>query len=241
MTVLWLPELSTDPGWFPAPASALAEPDGLLAFGGDLSPQRLTAAYHQGIFPWFSEDGPLLWWSPAIRAVFEPGSLNAGRSLCKDWQKHQYHFSCDLAFAEVVAGCAAPRPNQPGTWISAEIRAAYQQLHHQGIAHSIEVWLQDELVGGLYGLQIGHLFCGESMFNRVPNAAKLALVQLQQYLQSFDLGWIDCQLPNPFLLQCGAQKMPRPDYLQLLHALAASAVPADLWQAGPLPALIKNR
>lgn len=241
MTVLWLPELSTDPGWFPAPASALAEPDGLLAFGGDLSPQRLTAAYHQGIFPWFSEDDPLLWWSPAIRAVFAPGSLNAGRSLCKDWQKHQYHFSCDLAFAEVVTGCAAPRPNQPGTWISTDIRAAYQQLHQQGIAHSIEVWLQDELVGGLYGLQIGHLFCGESMFNRVPNAAKLALVQLQQYLQRFDLGWIDCQLPNPFLLQCGAQKMPRFDYLQLLHTLAASAVPADLWQAGPLPALIKNR
>lgn len=241
MTVLWLPELSTDPGWFPAPASALAEPDGLLAFGGDLSPKRLTAAYHQGIFPWFSEDDPLLWWSPAIRAVFAPGSLSAGRSLCKDWQKHQYHFSCDLAFAEVVAGCAAPRPNQPGTWISTDIRTAYQQLHQQGIAHSIEVWLQDELVGGLYGLQIGHLFCGESMFNRVPNAAKLALVQLQQYLQSFDLGWIDCQLPNPFLLQCGAQKMSRFDYLQLLHTLAASAVPADLWQAGPLPALIKNR
>lgn len=241
MTVLWLPELSADPDWFPAPDSALTEPDGLLAFGGDLSPQRLTAAYHQGIFPWFSEDDPLLWWSPAIRAVFAPGSLKAGRSLCKDWQKQQYHFSCDRAFAEVVAGCAAPRPNQPGTWISADIRAAYQLLHQQGFAHSIEVWQQDQLVGGLYGLQVGHLFCGESMFNRVPNAAKLALVQLQQYLQRFGLGWIDCQLPNPFLLQCGAQQMPRANYLQLLQGLAALPVPTDVWQAGALPALIKTR
>ena len=187
-------------------------------------------------------DDPLLWWSPGgPGAVFRPASLKAGRSLCRDWQKHQYHFTCDLAFTAVTSGCAAPRPNQPGTWISADIRAAYQGLHQQGIAHSIEVWQQDQLVGGLYGLQIGQLFCGESMFNRVPNAAKLALVQLQHYLQSFGLGWIDCQLPNPFLLQCGAQKMPRPDYLQLLQALAALPVPAGLWQAGPLPALIKNR
>ena len=110
MTVLWLPELSVDPDWFPAPTSALAEPDGLLAFGGDLSPQRLTAAYHQGIFPWFSEDDPLLWWSPAVRAVFAPDSLKAGRSLCRDWQKHQYHFTCDLAFTAVTSGCAAPAP-----------------------------------------------------------------------------------------------------------------------------------
>ena len=239
MTELWLPELNADPNWFPSPGSALSEPDGLLAFGGDLSPARLISAYQQGIFPWFNDGDPPLWWSPSIRAVFPPDSLHAGRSLIKDWQKHRYHFSCDLAFAEVVANCAAPRPNQAGTWITAEIRAAYQLLHQQGLAHSIEVWHHDQLVGGLYGLQIGQLFCGESMFNRVPNTAKLALVQLQQYLQSFGLGWIDCQLPNPFLLQCGAQKLARSAYLELLHELAQRPAPSTTWRRGLLAALIK--
>lgn len=239
MTALWLPELTSDPSWFPAPQSALQEPDGLLAFGGDLSAQRLQHAYHQGIFPWFSDGDPLLWWSPSLRAVFRPDSLKAGRSLCRDWHKQQYTFSCNLAFAEVVAGCAAPRPHQPGTWITTEIQQAYLRLHQLGVAHSIEVWQHDKLVGGLYGLQIGQLFCGESMFNRVPNAAKLALIQLQRYLQSFQLGWIDCQMPNPFLLQCGASPMPRSEYLQLLRELSRLEKPAALWQSGPLPAMIK--
>jgi leucyl/phenylalanyl-tRNA--protein transferase len=239
VTALWLPELTSDPHWFPAPQSALSEPDGLLAFGGDLSVTRLRQAYQQGIFPWFSDGDPLLWWSPSMRAVFAPDSLRAGRSLWRDWQKQQYHFSCNRAFTEVMAGCAAPRPNQPGTWITTEIQQAYQRLHQAGIAHSVEVWQQDKLVGGLYGIQVGHLFCGESMFNRVPNAAKLALVQLQHYLQSFQLGWIDCQMPNPFLLQCGARPLARPDYLQLLEKLAALPIPDKLWQSGPLPAMIK--
>lgn len=240
MTALWIPELTSDPHWFPAPYTALTEPDGLLAFGGDLSVTRLRQAYQHGIFPWFNEGDPLLWWSPAMRAVFAPDSLQAGRSLWRDWQKQQYHFSCNLAFAQVVAGCAAPRPHQPGTWITQHIQQAYLDLHQAGIAHSIEVWQQGQLVGGLYGLQIGQLFCGESMFNRVPNAAKLALVQLQRYLQSYQLGWIDCQMPNPFLLQCGATPLPRPEYLAMLTTLSVLPVPGDLWQAGPLPAMIKS-
>lgn len=239
MTELWLPELTTDPDWFPAPSSALEQPDGLLAFGGDLSAARLSAAYQQEIFPWFSEGDPLLWWSPSIRALFAPGSLSAGRSLVKDWQRQQYHFSCNTAFAQVIAGCAAPRPHQPGTWITTEIQQAYLKLHQSGRAHSLEVWQQDTLVGGLYGLQIGALFCGESMFNRVPNAAKLALVQLQRYLQSFGLGFIDCQMPNPFLIQCGAQQMARADYLNLLAQLSGQNAPTGLWQAGPITAMIK--
>ncbi|MDZ7870402.1 MAG: leucyl/phenylalanyl-tRNA--protein transferase [Rheinheimera sp.] len=236
-----LPELSSDSLWFPAVNTALAEPDGLLAFGGDLSVARLKQAYQSGIFPWFSPGDPLLWWSPGTRAVFRPDSLHAGRSLRKDWQKHQYHFSGDQAFPAVVAACAAPRANHRGTWISAEIQQAYIALHHAGIAHSLEVWQQDRLVGGLYGVQVGALFCGESMFNRVPNAAKLALVQLQQYLHSFGLGWIDCQLPNPFLLQCGASPLPRAAFLPLLQQLAAQSIPTGLWQPGVIPAFIGMR
>jgi leucyl/phenylalanyl-tRNA--protein transferase len=235
---LWLPELRSDSLWFPSADTALKEPDGLLAFGGDLSVARLQQAYQHGIFPWFSPGDPLLWWSPGTRAVFRPDSLHAGRSLRKDWQKHQYQFSCDQAFPAVIAACAAPRAHQRGTWISDDIQQAYIALHHAGVAHSLEVWLQDRLVGGLYGVQVGALFCGESMFNRVPNAAKLALVQLQHYLQSFGLGWIDCQLPNAFLLQCGASPMPRPDYLQLLQQQAAQPIPPGLWQAGAIASLI---
>jgi leucyl/phenylalanyl-tRNA--protein transferase len=235
---LRLTALTPDPLWFPAPDTALTEPDGLLAFGGDLSVARLSKAYQSGIFPWFSDGDPLLWWSPGTRAVFRPASLHAGRSLRKDWKKQQYHFSCNQAFAEVTRACAAPRLRQRGTWISPEIQQAYLQLHSAGLAHSLEVWQQDQLVGGLYGVQVGGLFCGESMFNREPNAAKLALVQLQQYLQSFGLGWIDCQLPNAFLLQCGATTLARADYLHLLHTQSDLAVPAGLWQPGPLTAMI---
>lgn len=236
---LWLPELRSDSLWFPSADTALKEPDGLLAFGGDLSVARLHQAYQHGIFPWFSPGDPLLWWSPGTRAVFRPDSLHAGRSLRKDWQKHQYQFSCDQAFPAVIAACAAPRAHQRGTWISDDIQQAYIALHHAGVAHSLEVWQHDRLVGGLYGVQVGALFCGESMFNRVPNAAKLALVQLQHYLQSFGLGWIDCQLPNAFLLQCGASTQPRHEYLQLLQQQASQPIPAGLWQTGAIPSLIR--
>lgn len=224
-----LPELSAESEHFPPADSALSQPDGLLAFGGDLSVNRLQAAYQQGIFPWFSEGDPLLWWSPATRAVFAPGSLRVNRSLQKAIRRQQLQFSCNLAFAEVIKGCADTRRDS-GTWITDDIQQAYLALHQAGQAHSIEVWQRYQLVGGLYGVQVGQLFCGESMFNLEPNAAKAALVVLQQLLSQVGDGWIDCQMPNPFLLSQGAQPLPRASYLQLLADLKHKPVPAHFWR-----------
>ena len=214
---IYLPELSAHDVSFPALHRALVEPDGLLAMGGDLSVPRLINAYSHAIFPWFSEGDPLLWWSPSVRAAFAPDSLKLNRTLRKQINRHQLHFSVNRAFAQVVSQCAAPRARQPATWILPQMQQAYLQLHLQGHAHSIEVWQQDTLVGGLYGVLVGSLFCGESMFNRRPDTAKLALVALQQHLQQVAAGWIDCQLPNPFLMQLGAKEMPRSDYVQMLQ------------------------
>jgi len=225
-----LTQLRTDPQWFPPLESALSEPDGLLAFGGDLSPSRLESAYRHGIFPWFNADDPLLWWSPTVRAVFAPQTLQLNRTLRKEIRRHQLWFSCNLAFSRVIAACADPRAKQAGTWIQPCIQQAYQQLHQQGLAHSIEVWQGQQLVGGLYGLQIGELFCGESMFNTIPNTAKIALCLLQHHLAGFTDGWIDCQMPNPFLLSMGATPLHRDDYVVLLNALKDSPVQACRWQ-----------
>lgn len=229
-----LAQLHDDPAWFPAIDQALESPDGLLAVGGDLSPTRLLRAYNLGIFPWFNEDDPLLWWSPSIRAVFPPNTLHPNRTLRKELRRERFHFSCNLAFDEVIQACAAPRPHQSGTWIQSNIQHAYMALHRLGVAHSIEVWQDTRLIGGLYGLQIGELFCGESMFNRQPNAAKLALCMLQHHLQSACDGWIDCQMPNPFLLSQGATPMRRPDYAQLLGRLRQRPPSETLWHPRPL-------
>lgn len=227
---IYLPELSTHDVSFPPLHRALSEPDGLLAMGGDLSVPRLLSAYRQGIFPWFSEGDPLLWWSPSTRAVFTPDSLTLSRTLKKQLRRYQLRFSVNLAFAQVISQCAAPRAKQPGTWILPAMQQAYLALHQQGHAHSIEVWQQDNLVGGLYGVQIGGLFCGESMFNRLPDTAKLALVALQHLLQQATEGWIDCQMPNPFLLQLGVQPISRQQYLTLLTAQREASLPAEFWQ-----------
>lgn len=231
---IYLPELRADPHWFPPLSEALTDPDGLLAMGGDLSRQRLVAAYQSAIFPWFGEHEPVLWWSPATRAVFTPNQLQLNRSLKKYLKKQQYHFSCNMAFADVVRLCAAPRASQQGTWIVPQMQAAYLALHQAGVAQSIEVWRGHELVGGLYGLTIGGLFCGESMFNLEANTAKLALVVLQHQLQRYSAGWIDCQMPNPFLLQLGVQPLPRADYLLLLNQLKYQQVPTEFWLAQAL-------
>lgn len=225
-----LDQLTENPLWFPAADQALVQPDGLLAFGGDLSVARLQAAYRNGVFPWFSDGDPLLWWTPSTRALFEPGKLTPNRSLRKYARKQNFHFSCNQAFQQVIALCSATRQAQ-GTWITSDIQQAYTALHLQGMAHSVEVWQQEQLVGGLYGLQIGQLFCGESMFNLEPNCAKLALVVLQHHLTQVCAGWIDCQLPNPFLLQCGATPMPRSVFLKLLTELREQNLPADFWSA----------
>ncbi len=226
---IWLPELTQDLEWFPDPELSLPEPDGLLAFGGCLKPQRLLSAYRQGIFPWFNEEDPLLWWSPSVRAIFPQNSLKLNRSLKKLLKNQPFHFSCNTAFAEVIAQCAQTRARK-GTWIQPNIQYAYLQLHRLGKAHSVEVWQEGTLVGGCYGVQVGELFCGESMFNLVPNAAKLALLVLQQELQKVCDGIIDCQMPNPFLLQMGAEPLPRTDYLRLLMQKRDLELPLDLWQ-----------
>lgn len=237
---IYLPELSAHDVSFPPLHSALSNPDGLLAMGGDLSPARLLSAYSQAIFPWFSEGDPLLWWSPSQRAIFAPDTLKLNRTLTKQLKRYQLHFSVNTAFAKVMAHCAAPRAKQPGTWILPEMQHAYQQLHLQGYAHSIEVWQRDKLVGGLYGVLMGSLFCGESMFNLLPDTAKLALVALQRHLQQVAPGWIDCQMPNPFLLQLGAQSLPRADYVNLLQASATQNTPPSHWLAGTLIPELSN-
>jgi leucyl/phenylalanyl-tRNA--protein transferase len=235
---IYLPELREDPAWFPPLYKALTEPDGLLAIGGDLAVSRLIQAYRNAVFPWFGEEDPLLWWSPSTRAVFEPHQLQLNRSLRKYLKQQHYRFSCNQAFSEVVAECAAPRHNQSGTWIVPQMQQAYLALHKAGIAHSIEVWRDDKLVGGLYGLSIGGLYCGESMFNREANTAKLALVMLQQHLQTYSAGWIDCQMPNPFLLQLGVKPLPRLAYISLLNQLKDDVVPEHCWLPRELELLL---
>ncbi len=227
---IWLTELSADHQVFPDPRKALTSPDGLLAMGGDLSPTRLINAYRQGIFPWFNEDDPLLWWSPSTRAVFAPHSLQLSRSLKKALKKHNFRFTCNHSFNDVMAQCAQTRLQTTGTWIQPCMQQAYGELHELGIAHSIEVWSDDSLVGGCYGLQIGSLFCGESMFNLVPNAAKFALIMLQHHLSRYTDGLIDCQMPNPFLLQMGAMPLPKNEYLALLVKRRDWSVPREMWQ-----------
>lgn len=232
---IYLPELTVDPLWFPPLHSALKDPDGLLAMGGDLSVARLHQAYRSGVFPWFTDGEPLLWWSPSTRAVFAPGDLQLNRSLRKYQKRQQFHYSRNMAFAQVIALCAVlPRRNQACTWIVAEMQQAYLALHQAGLAHSIEVWRDDVLVGGLYGVAIGGLFCGESMFNLEPNTAKLALCMLQQQLSSYSDGWIDCQMPNPFLLQLGVRPIPKADYVTLLQQLRDQPVPANAWEPAVL-------
>lgn len=227
---IYLPELSPTDVSFPPLQQALQQPDGLLAMGGDLSPERLLSAYSKGIFPWFSDGDPLLWWSPSVRAVFAPDSLKLNRSLAKQLRRFNYSFSINKAFSQVIRHCAAPRAKQDGTWILPQMQQAYTQLHFSGHAHSIEVWQQSKLVGGLYGVQVGSLFCGESMFNLVPDAAKLALIALQQHMQHAAPGWIDCQMPNPFLLQLGASPLARADYIRLLQQ-SARPLPEQHWQS----------
>lgn len=232
---IYLPELTADPLWFPPLHSTLKNPDGLLAMGGDLSVARLHQAYRSGVFPWFSDGDPLLWWSPSTRAVFAPDDLQLNRSLRKYQKQQQFHYSRNLAFAQVIAHCAAlPRRNQAGTWIVDAMQQAYLALHQAGLAHSIEVWRDNVLVGGLYGVTIGGLFCGESMFNLEPNTAKLALCMLQQQLSSYSDGWIDCQMPNPFLLQLGVKPLPKAEYLMLLQRLRDQPLPPNAWEPAPL-------
>lgn len=215
----WL-EPDSDPALFPDPGYALQEPDGLLAVGGDLSPARLLNAYRQGIFPWFSEGEPILWWSPDPRSVLFPEELRVSRSLRKRLRQCPFRVSLDSAFGEVVEACSQSRQNrdgsQSGTWITEEMKHAYQTLHRIGFAHSVECWEGDELVGGLYGVSMGKVFYGESMFHCRSDASKVAFAHLVWQLQRWDFTLIDCQVYSEHLASLGAIEIPRPRFLELL-------------------------
>jgi leucyl/phenylalanyl-tRNA--protein transferase len=205
---------------FPDPNLALRDPDGLLAIGGNLSSRTLLCAYSQGIFPWYEDDQPLLWWSPDPRAVIVPDELHVSRSLKKSIRNQLWKVTTNQAFDAVIQSCAQPREYSQGTWITEAMIQAYCQLHEEGHAHSIEVWLHEELVGGLYGLLIGRVFCGESMFSRTTNASKIAMHTLCSTADTIGLSLIDCQLPNPHLLSLGAKVLSRTAFLQQLSALS---------------------
>lgn len=206
------------PDSFPDPSRALAEPSGLLAAGGDLTPERLIAAYRAGIFPWFDDGDPILWWSPDPRAVITPGSLRVSSSLARTLRRGRYRVTCDLAFDAVVEGCAAPRPGGRGTWIVPAMRVAYGRLHREGVARSVECWDDQGLAGGIYGVAVGGVFCGESMFSRRTDASKVALVALLRMLARRGGRALDCQLMNPHLESLGARPVPRAEFLALLRA-----------------------
>lgn len=214
---------------FPAIETALSEPDGLLAAGGCLSTKRLINAYKQGIFPWYSSGEPILWWSPNPRLVLFPEKLKASRSLQKTIRKNKFSVTFDQSFAQVMQDCAAPRDEDTGTWITEEMYLAYIELHQLGIAHSIEAWLDDELVGGLYGLAIGQVFFGESMFHRETDASKVAFYHLVTQLSAWGYQLIDCQVHTDHLVSLGAEEIDRQHFFSLLKQYSSFEPDINAW------------
>jgi leucyl/phenylalanyl-tRNA---protein transferase len=211
----WL-EGDTD---FPPLEQALRRPNGLLAAGGDLSPERLIRAYRRGIFPWYSAGEPILWWSPDPRMVLFPSELKISRSLAKTLRKDAFAVTADTVFDQVIEGCSRPRAGQPGTWITQPMQQAYGALHRLGHAHSVETWLQGRLVGGLYGVAIGRTFFGESMFSQVSEAFKVALAHLIPQLERWGFGLVDCQMRTPLLASFGAREVARSEFARRLAEL----------------------
>lgn len=219
---------SADP--FPPLALALAEPNGLLCAGGDLSPQRIVEAYRNGIFPWYSPGEPILWWSPNPRMVLVPSELKISRSLRRTLRAGNYQIRLDSDFPAVIRACARTRrKGQAGTWISGEMQAAYGSLHELGFAHSVETWLDDKLIGGLYGLAIGKMFYGESMFSHATDASKIALAHLCRHLEAQGFGLIDCQMNTPHLASLGAREIARSEFIARLRQLTAIAPDQRRW------------
>lgn len=223
--VAWLSD-EIAPTWFPPVSEALREPAGLLAVGGDLSPQRLAAAYARGIFPWYGEGEPVLWWSPDPREVLVPAEFHRSRSLARRLRSGAFRITRDTVFVEVIRACADLRRDGPGTWITDDMREAYIELHRQGRAHSIETWEGEELVGGLYGVQSGRVFSGESMFSRRDDASKAALSWLVEHCAGLGIALIDCQMPSAHLRGLGSRPMPRSQFLEFLEADSAPDGPA---------------
>lgn len=204
---------------FPPVESALKHPNGLLAAGADLSPQRLLDAYSRGIFPWFGDDEPILWWSPDPRMVLFPPELKVSRSLGKTLKKGGFEVRTDTAFRAVMEACAEPREGQAGTWIVPAIIDAYCRLHDLGLAHSVETWIDGELAGGLYGVALGKMFYGESMFSRRTDASKIAFARLARQLEHWGFGMVDCQMKTAHLASLGAREIPRGEFLSRLGEL----------------------
>ena len=201
--------------WFPPVEEA--NHDGLLAIGGDLSPERLNLAYHSGIFPWYSEGGPIIWYSPDPRMVLFPEKLKVSKSMKQLIRKGEFVITFNTDFKKVIANCKTiTRPGQPGTWITDEMQRAYIKLYEMGFAKSVEVWKNNELVGGLYGIDLGHVFCGESMFSKVSNTSKLAFIFLVEKLQKEQYAMLDCQMYNEHLASLGAEEISREEFLSYI-------------------------
>jgi len=210
---------------FPPPQLAMRDPNGLLAIGGDLSVSRLVNAYAQGIFPWYNPDEPILWWCPDPRAVLVPSQFHVSGSLARRLRKRDFAVTLDRAFAAVLEACSGPRARGRGTWLGAEMKHAYQALHQGGHAHSVEVWRQGELVGGLYGVALGRVFYGESMFSGMDDGSKIAMHHLCRQLASWDFSLMDCQIASPHLATLGATELPRERFLALLREAVAQNGP----------------
>jgi leucyl/phenylalanyl-tRNA--protein transferase len=228
-SIVWLTE-QDPPDCFPPVEKALREPDGLLAAGGDLKPERLLAAYRRGIFPWYSRGQPILWWAPDPRAVLFPQDLKMSRSLSKTLRNRGFETHLDTDFPAVIRSCGDRQLRPEGTWISTEMRNAYLELHRLGYAHSVETWLKGKLVGGLYGVALGAVFYGESMFSRERDASKVALVRLCQNLQARNFGVIDCQMATPHLLSLGARLVSRRAFVELLNQYANVPMQPASWR-----------
>jgi leucyl/phenylalanyl-tRNA---protein transferase len=214
---------------FPPAETALKDPNGLLCAGGDLSPARLLEAYRQGIFPWYSGAEPILWWSPDPRMVLFCDELKVSRSLAKSIRNKGFEVRVDSAFARVIRACAEPRKGEGGTWLGPEMQAGYVALHRLGYAHSVETWQAGRLVGGLYGIALGRMFYGESMFSRVTDASKVALAGLVGELRARGFPLIDCQQSTPLLASLGAREIPRRQFLRRIAALVNYPEPMSKW------------
>lgn len=217
------------PNEFPPVSQALDDPDGLLAAGGDLAPERLLAAYRRGIFPWYSKRQPILWWSPDPRTVFATDAMHVPRRLARWLRGCTWMLRADTAFAEVVRACAAPRARERGTWIGADMRAAYERLHALGHAHSVEAWDGAALVGGIYGVAIGRMFFGESMFSTADNGSKAALLALARALRDWGFPLLDAQVASPHLFTLGAHEMKRAEFCARVEALTAEPGVQGSW------------
>ncbi len=227
---MWLGE-QTDPEWFPPAEQALRDPPGLLAAGGDLRSARLLAAYERGVFPWYSAQQPILWWTPDPRMVLFPSEFKSSRSLTKTLRNHRFETRLDTAFGAVIRACAAPRRAGADTWLNSEMIGAYERLHTQGYGHSVETYAAGTLVGGLYGLQLGAVFFGESMWSGRPNASKVALARLIEECRARAICLIDCQVASAHLASLGAREVPRGEFIALLRAHARRA-PRGSWAQG---------